>query len=307
MLARRRLVRFVALAAFIALVAFSLWLADVGNVAVVVPVMVLAYLIAATYELLAWRSDAFVADREPARPGARMLETAVPEPASAELPPEPGAPLPEPGVPGPPSPERDPLPPEPGPAPPEGEPDPEPQPELTPDPMPEPQPEPEPEPTPEAPPRQEGAPPRQEGAPPTVSRPRRRFSIRKRPSESPAPDGGDEPAEQKPAAVEAPRRRERPRLVPALPREPVATAPTEAPATNVAQLRRRSEPREWNVWELQRLARDATRREPSRAEEWSYLFVHLRGFAGPDGALPREFDGLVRESFGELLEPLESA
>ena len=48
--------------------------------------------------------------------------------------------------------------------------------------------------------------------------------------------------------------------------------------------------------------RDELPRDPIRYEEWSYLFVHLRQFATPDGSLPTEFDGLVRESFGELLE-----
>ena len=65
--------------------------------------------------------------------------------------------------------------------------------------------------------------------------------------------------------------------------------------------------REWNVWELERLARDETRRSPARAQEWSYLFLYLRQFAEPGGALPTEFDGLVRESFGTLLERLEQA
>jgi hypothetical protein len=29
--------------------------------------------------------------------------------------------------------------------------------------------------------------------------------------------------------------------------------------------------------------------------------LYLREFAGPDGALPADFDGLVRDAFGELL------
>ena len=64
----------------------------------------------------------------------------------------------------------------------------------------------------------------------------------------------------------------------------------------------RTVPREWNLWELEQLARASAQRHPDRVEEWGHLFVHLRRFARPDGALPREFDGLVRESFGELLE-----
>ena len=64
----------------------------------------------------------------------------------------------------------------------------------------------------------------------------------------------------------------------------------------------RAGPREWNLWELEQLARASGQRYPERMQEWTYLFVHLRRFAQTDGALPREFDGLVRESFGELLE-----
>jgi hypothetical protein len=63
-------------------------------------------------------------------------------------------------------------------------------------------------------------------------------------------------------------------------------------------------PREWNLWELQRAVRDAGERH----EEWSAHLIHLREFANADGELPLEFDGLVRESFGDVLaEPTESA
>jgi ribonuclease E len=87
--------------------------------------------------------------------------------------------------------------------------------------------------------------------------------------------------------------------------EPAPVVP-RAPA-NVVRMPRSSEPREWNVWELESLAREQARLEPERGEEWSYLFVHLRQFADANGQLPSEFDGLVRESFGELLETLELA
>jgi hypothetical protein len=61
-------------------------------------------------------------------------------------------------------------------------------------------------------------------------------------------------------------------------------------------------PREWNIWDLERLARAETQKNPERRDEWSFLFVHLRQFANADGVLPTEFDSLVRESFGGLLE-----
>jgi hypothetical protein len=61
------------------------------------------------------------------------------------------------------------------------------------------------------------------------------------------------------------------------------------------------QPREWNLWELERLARARVGDDPVREEELGFLLVHLREFASPDGVLPLEFDSLVRESFGELV------
>jgi hypothetical protein len=100
------------------------------------------------------------------------------------------------------------------------------------------------------------------------------------------------------------------RPVPASPPPASARAASRTPvrpaaaATGVVDLRTRvtSQPRRWNLWDLERRARDEAQRDPVRYEEWSYLFVHLRQFATPDGSLPTEFDGLVRESFGELLD-----
>jgi hypothetical protein len=86
---------------------------------------------------------------------------------------------------------------------------------------------------------------------------------------------------------------------------PAAADPVRAAArSEVVDLRTRVTvaPRRWNLWDLERRARDEQQRNPDRYEEWSYLFVHLRQFATPDGSLPTEFDGLVRESFGDLLE-----
>jgi hypothetical protein len=61
------------------------------------------------------------------------------------------------------------------------------------------------------------------------------------------------------------------------------------------------EPREWNVWELERLAREDEGRDPRRDEELAFLLLELRQFANADGQLPVGFDPVVRESFGELL------
>ena len=60
-------------------------------------------------------------------------------------------------------------------------------------------------------------------------------------------------------------------------------------------------PREWNLWELERVTRDHASGDVARDEERSYLLMYLREFAGPDGVLPADFDGLVRDAFGDVL------
>ena len=60
-------------------------------------------------------------------------------------------------------------------------------------------------------------------------------------------------------------------------------------------------PREWNIWDLERRARERAG-DAARDQEWAALFMHLRQFANADGVLPMHFDGLVRESFSELIE-----
>jgi hypothetical protein len=90
--------------------------------------------------------------------------------------------------------------------------------------------------------------------------------------------------------------------------EPVAVEPESEPEpepepepeTVVAFVPRNMEPREWNLWELERLARKTTG-DVARDEERSYLLMYLREFAGADGNLPADFDGLVRDAFGDLL------
>jgi hypothetical protein len=75
--------------------------------------------------------------------------------------------------------------------------------------------------------------------------------------------------------------------------EPVATVVALRPA----------EPREWNLWELERRVREGVGGDPIRDEERGYLLMYLREFANPEGTLPRDFDQLVRESFSDVLEP----
>ena len=55
-------------------------------------------------------------------------------------------------------------------------------------------------------------------------------------------------------------------------------------------------PVRWNVWSLERVAR-----EHPESEELGFLVLSLREFADSAGQLPADFDPLVRESFGDLL------
>ena len=97
---------------------------------------------------------------------------------------------------------------------------------------------------------------------------------------------------------------EPPRIVPAPPPLPEPEPePEEGPAAArvVAFVSANDGPREWNLWELERAARDYASDDVARNEERSYLLMYLREFAGPDGVLPADFDGLVRDAFGDVL------
>jgi hypothetical protein len=270
------ILRLAALLVFIGLVAVGLWLLDVAWW-VVPPVMAGALLIAWTIEWMAWRgSRATTVVRETSAPPAAPPPTPVEEPPLAEV----FAPLaPTRSEPEPPSePEPRPEPPsqpESGPEP-EPEPESEPEPERAPSPPSqptEPEPAPPPPPAPEPPPEPVVAAPVQKASPPTRAEPLRSRLLRLRSVPSPRP----EPAP-----------------------EPVAAALANP---SVVDFRPRTiEPRQWNLWDLERIAREEVREHPERREEWSYLFLHLREFAQADGSLPTEFDGLVRESFGGMLE-----
>jgi hypothetical protein len=75
---------------------------------------------------------------------------------------------------------------------------------------------------------------------------------------------------------------------------PVASRPGPAPAAGGR--------RAWNLWELDRLAREMD--GDDRAEERRLLLLHLRDFADASGQLPAEFDPLVREAFETRLAEL---
>jgi hypothetical protein len=147
---------------------------------------------------------------------------------------------------------------------PEPEPAPAPEPDVTPGPSPEPAPEPEPEEPPElAPPE---APPEQPRVAVVAAVPD------PQPEPEPAPQVAPEPV------VEP-----EPRVVPFTPRS-------------------LGVPQQWNLWELERIARASSGSDAARDEERSFLLMYLREFADADGVLPTSFDAIVRESFGDVLD-----
>ena len=81
-----------------------------------------------------------------------------------------------------------------------------------------------------------------------------------------------------------------------------AEVDTPPEAERVVQLPARTEPCEWNLWELERVARDRAGDDVARDEERTFLLMYLREFANSEGVLPADFDGVVRESFGDVLD-----
>jgi hypothetical protein len=80
-----------------------------------------------------------------------------------------------------------------------------------------------------------------------------------------------------------------------------AAAPAQpAAAAAVVPIGAGSSPRRWNLWDLERLSREHAA-DPARDEERTFLLMYLREFADADGMLPIDFDGLVRDSFGDLV------
>ena len=129
-----------------------------------------------------------------------------------------------------------------------------------------------------------------------------RFPRRERPVETPTPppEGQPQPepvveSEAQPALALAP-------PPPAEPEPAPKPEPEPLPAVVPLALRDRT-PRGWNLWELERLARQLNG-DPAASEERTLLLLHLRQFADPSGDLPVEFDPLVREAFGADLAAL---
>jgi len=124
------------------------------------------------------------------------------------------------------------------------------------------------------------------------------------PSTEPEP----ETAPEEPAAPEPPKPApEEPRVVAVPPPLPEPEPESEPAPTVVSLASRMTEPREWNLWDLERLAREQTGGDAARDEERSYLLMYLREFANADGVLPSDFDGIVRESFGDVLDAAYSS
>jgi hypothetical protein len=120
-----------------------------------------------------------------------------------------------------------------------------------------------------------------------------------------APEREPVPPEDVPSSVAPPVTEPTPlRPVPPAPSPAPEPAQREEPSVVNFAARTRG-PRTWNLWELERLAREEF--EGEALEESQYLFIHLRPFARADGQLPLEFDELVRDSFGGLLERLQHA
>jgi hypothetical protein len=105
------------------------------------------------------------------------------------------------------------------------------------------------------------------------------------------PDPEPEPVERAPLVA-----------VPELESEPPMPRPVQPAATStVVPIGVGAGPRQWNLWDLERLTRDAAGDDAARDEERTFLLMYLREFAGADGLLPVDFDGLVRDSFGDLV------
>jgi hypothetical protein len=112
----------------------------------------------------------------------------------------------------------------------------------------------------------------------------------------PEPEPEPQPRPEPPRIVAVP-----PPQAESVPEPEVEPEPEPELARVVAYLPTNDGPREWNLWELERAARDHVSDDVVRQEERSYLLMYLREFAGPDGVLPSDFDGLVRDAFGDVL------
>jgi hypothetical protein len=126
--------------------------------------------------------------------------------------------------------------------------------------------------------------------------------LRSEPEPAAAPEPVAPPAELEPVPVPVPVY-EPPVLVPDPEPEPRPEPEPEPlpPAAEVIPIGIGASPRQWNVWDLEQLARENAGGDPVADEERTFLLLYLRDFAGADGLLPVDFDDLVRQSFGALV------
>lgn len=118
--------------------------------------------------------------------------------------------------------------------------------------------------------------------------------------QAPPPPEPEPPAPEPEPVAAAPPPPPELRVAPAPPPEPPPPPPPQQPDAVVAFVPRNG-PRSWNLWDLERIARERVGADGPRDEERAALLMELRQFASADGMLPLGFDGLVRESFGELI------
>jgi hypothetical protein len=139
------------------------------------------------------------------------------------------------------------------------------------------------------------------GAEPGEPEPAPEPAVTPGPSAEPAPEPEPE-APPEPTPAETPPEQPRVAVAPAPP------PPQPQPASGVVPLVPRSDaaPRTWNLWELERISRDQSGSDRVVDEERSFLLMYLREFADADGILPASFDGIVRESFGDVLHAVRT-
>jgi hypothetical protein len=117
------------------------------------------------------------------------------------------------------------------------------------------------------------------------------------PTPEPTPEREEPPEVEAPPPIPPP---PRVAVVPPLPPEPELPPRLEPEVVSLAA--RRTDAREWNIWVLERLARERAGTDSVRDEERTFLLMYLREFANADGVLPADFDAVVRESFGDVLD-----
>jgi outer membrane biosynthesis protein TonB len=128
------------------------------------------------------------------------------------------------------------------------------------------------------------------------------------PTTEPAPEPEPEapvepvPAEVPPQQPRVPAVAAVPAPTPEPPRLPEPVMPEPEPRVVAFTPRSLGVPRQWNLWELERIAREQSGTDAERDEERSFLLMYLREFADADGVLPTSFDSIVRESFGDVLD-----